>query len=414
MSFCVSAPEVISAQIHSGPGSEPMLAAAAAWDGLGGELGSAAASFSSLISGLAEGPWQGSAAKAMTAVAGQYSQWLNRAATEAGGAALQAKVVASSFETVRTAVTHPLAVAANRLRMRMLAISNLFGFNAPAIAAADAEYEGMWAHNVGAMAGYYSAVSAVAAKLSPWQQALQSLPGQLASAAADTGIPAQLSATNQAFLAQMKFTNDAQLAKAKQVSGRNYAAASEALRRGDVATAAKYGAAGALYQAGAQTVVATNRAAAVPSLIGLDATTAGHLLAPAPIARVAPVVPAAADLFGRLGATNESFVAQLSSASQTMLGRQGAMAFGDFGVAATDLAHGDFTGAATYATAGGLIDTGAAWSVGTGLAFAPPRLLGLDLMAAGDYLSVPAPEAAPVVVTPAPPPPPPPPPPMSE
>lgn len=389
MSFCVSAPEVISAQIHSGPGAEPMLAAAAAWEGLGGELGSAAASFSGLISGLAEGPWQGSAAKAMTAVAAQYSQWLHRAATEAGGAATQAKVVASSFETARTAVTHPLTVAANRLRMRLLAVTNVFGFNAPAIAAAEAEYGEMWAHNVATMGGYYSAVSAAAANLSPWQQALQSLPGQVASAAADTSIPGQLSATNQAFLTQMNSSNAALQRRGREVSGRNYTAATAALRSGDVARAAQYAAAGALYEGGANTLVATNMAAAVPTLVGLDATTAGHLLAPLPGAKVSTVMPAAADLWGTLGSTNQTYLTQLGTASQMGLARQGGMAFADFGAAGSALTSGDFTGAATYATAGSLIGGGAAWSVGTGVAFAPPRVVGIDMMTAGAYLSAP-------------------------
>ena len=42
MSFAVLPPEVTSAQMYSGAGSGPMLAAAASWSGLGSELGSAA------------------------------------------------------------------------------------------------------------------------------------------------------------------------------------------------------------------------------------------------------------------------------------------------------------------------------------------------------------------------------------
>nr|WP_084293590.1 PPE family protein [Mycobacterium gastri] len=392
MSFCVSAPEVTSAQIHSGPGSEPMLAAAVAWDGLGSELGSAASTFTSVISGLADGPWQGPAAKAMAAVATQYSQWLQGAAAEAGGAATQAKAVVSSFEAVRGAITHPLAVAANRLQLRLLAISNLFGFNAPAIAANECEYEAMWAKNVAAMAGYHSAVSAVAANLSPWRQALQSLPGQMASAAAaDTSIPAKLSETNQAFLAQTNSANAALLRRAREVSGRNYAAAGSALRSGDLTRAVRYGVAGALYEGGANTLVATNVAAAVPTLIGLDATTAGHLLAPTTAGNISTVLPAAAssDLFGQLASTNQTYLGELGSASQTALGRQGAIVVSDFSAASYALGSGDFTGAATYATAGSLVGAGTAWSVGTGFAFAPPRVIGLDLMTAGAYYSAP-------------------------
>jgi PPE-repeat protein len=46
MSFLVLPPEINSLRMFSGAGSGPMLSAAAAWDGLAAELGSAAESFS--------------------------------------------------------------------------------------------------------------------------------------------------------------------------------------------------------------------------------------------------------------------------------------------------------------------------------------------------------------------------------
>ena len=61
MSFLVLPPDINSALMYSGEGSGPMLAAAAAWDGLASELGSAAQSFSSVSSGLAGDAWQGAA-----------------------------------------------------------------------------------------------------------------------------------------------------------------------------------------------------------------------------------------------------------------------------------------------------------------------------------------------------------------
>jgi PPE-repeat protein len=53
MSFMVLPPEINSLLMFSGAGSAPMLEAAAAWDGLASELGSAASSFGSVTSGLA-------------------------------------------------------------------------------------------------------------------------------------------------------------------------------------------------------------------------------------------------------------------------------------------------------------------------------------------------------------------------
>ncbi|WP_239656355.1 PPE family protein [Mycobacterium riyadhense] len=182
MSFLVSAPEIVSAQMYAGAGSAPMLAAAAAWEGLADELGTAANSFSSMISGLATSSWQGPASAAMVAVAAPYAQWLDAAATQAGGAAVGAKAVAAVFEAARGAVVHPLAIASNRTRLVSLVVSNLFGFNAPAIAVNEAEYEEMWAQDVAAMLSYHGGASAVAQQLMPWGQALRALPGQVAAA----------------------------------------------------------------------------------------------------------------------------------------------------------------------------------------------------------------------------------------
>ena len=59
MFFAAFPPEINSGRMYTGPGSGPMLAAAAAWDGLANELQSAAASYSSVISSLTSGPWLG-------------------------------------------------------------------------------------------------------------------------------------------------------------------------------------------------------------------------------------------------------------------------------------------------------------------------------------------------------------------
>ncbi|MHA7651534.1 PPE family protein, partial [Mycobacterium sp. ML4] len=182
MSFLVASPESLSAQIYTGPGSAPMLEAAAAWEGLADELDTAASSFGSLISQLTSSGWQGPAASAMTAVAAPYAQWLGSAAIQALGAAGGAKAVAAVFEAARAAVIHPVEIALNRNRLISLARSNIFGLNAPAIAANEFEYEEMWATDVAAMVGYHGGASAVAQQLAPWQRALSSLPSQVAAA----------------------------------------------------------------------------------------------------------------------------------------------------------------------------------------------------------------------------------------
>lgn len=172
MNFSVLPPEVNSARMYRGAGSRPMLAAAAAWDGLAGELGSAAASFGSVTSALAGESWQGATSAAMTSVAARYVGFLNTAATQADGAATQAKAAAAAFEAAQRATVHPALVSANRTHLVSLVTSNLFGQNAPAIAAIEANYEQMWAQDVEAMAGYHAGASAAAGQLGPGLQAL--------------------------------------------------------------------------------------------------------------------------------------------------------------------------------------------------------------------------------------------------
>ncbi|WP_142996715.1 PPE family protein, partial [Mycobacterium kansasii] len=173
MNFSVSPPEINSARIFSGAGAGPMLAAAAAWDQLAGELGSAATAFSSVTSELVGSSWQGPAATAMASVAGSYLGWLSSAGAQAAQAGGQARIAAAAFEATRAATVHPAAVWANRSQLVSLVASDLLGFNAPAIAAVEAVYEQMWAQDVAAMFGYHAGASAAASALTPFIQFVQ-------------------------------------------------------------------------------------------------------------------------------------------------------------------------------------------------------------------------------------------------
>lgn len=175
MNFAVLPPELTSARLFAGAGLQPWLSAAASWDGLASELDAAARSFAAVTSGLAHSAWQGPAMLAMTRAADPYLTWLTTAAAQAGRTAAQARAAAGAFEAAQAAVVHPALVAANRSGLVSLVVSNLFGQNAPAIAAAEAAYEQMWAQDAAAMAGYHAQASAVAE--------------QLAGAYAATGLP---------------------------------------------------------------------------------------------------------------------------------------------------------------------------------------------------------------------------------
>jgi triacylglycerol lipase len=177
MNFSVLPPEVNSVRVMDGPGSGPMLEAAAAWDGIGTELSSVANAFSSVTSDLVGVAWQGPASASMTNAVTPYVGWLQAAATQAEQSATQARAAATAYEAALSTIVDPGLIAVNRSQFVSLVRSNLFGQNAPAIAAAEAAYEQMWAQDVAVLSGYHADVSAALAQLPSWEQALENLPG---------------------------------------------------------------------------------------------------------------------------------------------------------------------------------------------------------------------------------------------
>ncbi|KZS58445.1 hypothetical protein A4G28_26180 [Mycobacterium ostraviense] len=88
--FAALPPEINSGRMYSGPGSGPLMAAAAAWDRLADDLETAAASYGSLILELTGLQWRGPAADAMVASVLPFVSWLNTTAALAEQAAMQA------------------------------------------------------------------------------------------------------------------------------------------------------------------------------------------------------------------------------------------------------------------------------------------------------------------------------------
>jgi PPE-repeat protein len=167
MDFAILPPEVNSGRMYSGPGSGPMLAAAAAWNGLAAELNSTAASYGSVVSGLTSESWLGSSSAAMAAAAAPYVEWMSATAAQAEQAATQANAAAAAYETAFAMTVPPAVIAANRSLLMTLVATNVVGQNTPAIAATDAQYAEMWAQDAGAMYGYAGS-SATASALTPF------------------------------------------------------------------------------------------------------------------------------------------------------------------------------------------------------------------------------------------------------
>jgi len=143
-----------------------MLAAAAAWDGLAAQLYSTAASYSSVISGLAAG-WKGPSSATMAAAVAPYMAWMSATATQAEQTAMQARAAVAAYETAFAATVPPPIIAANRALLMSLIATNFLGQNTPAIAATETHYAEMWAQDATAMFGY-AASSATASQVTPF------------------------------------------------------------------------------------------------------------------------------------------------------------------------------------------------------------------------------------------------------
>lgn len=188
--FAALPPELISTQIYSGPGAEPMLAAAAAWQRLASELHSTAFDYGSVVAELTES-WVGPSAAFMGAAVAPYVTWLSATAVQAEQAASQALAAAGAFEAAFAAVVPPAVVVANRAQLQSLVAANLFGQNGAAIAATEAQYSQMWAQDVAAMFAYANA-SAAAGELAPFTPPPPTTNGTgqaTGSAAAATALP---------------------------------------------------------------------------------------------------------------------------------------------------------------------------------------------------------------------------------
>ncbi|HEU0190017.1 MAG TPA: PPE family protein [Mycobacterium sp.] len=167
--FALLPPEIISARMYSGPGSGPLMAAAASWGALGAQLNSFALGYTTAITDLQDQSWSGPAADSMAAAAGPFAAWASTTATLADQAADQVRAAAAAYETALAATVPPYEVTANRTHLAALAATNLLGQNTTAIAATEAAYADMWARDSAAMSGYATS-SAAATQLAPFTE----------------------------------------------------------------------------------------------------------------------------------------------------------------------------------------------------------------------------------------------------
>lgn len=386
MSFFVLPPEVTSAQLFSGAGSQPLWVAAATWESLSSELSTAAQSFSSVTSNV---PWQGAAAAAMTAVASQYSQWLSAASNHAGSTAANAKATAGIFESAKAAITHPTAVAINRTQLVQLVRSNLLGLNAPAIAAVESQYEAMWANNVATLVGYHSAASSVAAQLTPWQQALQSLQSLNPAAAMRRSPLQQIISNNQGDVAAMESFVGNQVAGTQALTRSELGAAGQALASGNLVGAAQDVGEAGLLNAGTTLRLETRLAGFPLQVAGEDLNILGGLSVPlSPPNATSPALSSGGGLLSQLTANNQGAVARLLDLNQNQLADVQAATRSDLAAAGAALGSGNILGAARDVVDAGLINAGTGLEVGGRTGFFAPLVAGQDLTIAGGGASL--------------------------
>ena len=163
MQFTTVPPEITSALIHSGPGAESLIAAAAAWQQLGTTLEDSAESYNAALSSL-DNTWHGPSSALMLQAVEPYVTWLRGTAQQAQQMAASAQTAAAAYNSVSASVVPTAQVLANRTRLAQLLATNVFGRNLPVIAQTEAEYQAMWANNSAAMTRY-QATSAQASTL---------------------------------------------------------------------------------------------------------------------------------------------------------------------------------------------------------------------------------------------------------
>jgi PPE-repeat protein len=195
--FAALPPEVNSGRIYAGPGSAPLLVAAASWDALAAELSSAAHGYGSVVSQLTSGRWLGPASDRMVAVVTPFVCWLNAAAASAEQTGAQARAAAAAYEAAFTMTVPPPVIAANRQLAMSLIATNFFGQNAAAIAATEAQYAEFWAQDAAAMSEYALASNA-ASILTPFTPPQSAHPADPFEQAADAGDKAESLAAHAA------------------------------------------------------------------------------------------------------------------------------------------------------------------------------------------------------------------------
>lgn len=156
-------PEVHSALLTAGPGSGPLLAAAAQWQRLSNEYSQTAAELARVLAAVQEYGWQGPTATRYTLAHVPYLAWLERTSIDSAINAAQHQTVAAAYSGAVATMPSLVELAANHTVHGLLVATNFFGVNAIPIATNEADYARMWVQAAETMANYQVAADAAAA-----------------------------------------------------------------------------------------------------------------------------------------------------------------------------------------------------------------------------------------------------------
>lgn len=160
-------PEIHSALLSSGPGSGPLLAAAAQWHLLSTEYLAAADGVEQALAITHAWSWQGASADRYVARHRPFLGWLAMQSDVSAANAAHLETVAAAYTAALGAMPTVPEIAAHRAAHAALVATNFFGINTIPIAVNEADYMRMWIQAATTMEIYQAVSEAAVLSVAP-------------------------------------------------------------------------------------------------------------------------------------------------------------------------------------------------------------------------------------------------------